>query len=171
MLSPLAGAMNRQTSSTPSVDSHPSRRPRWTAKQSAVSSSGPRNWWPHSWAKIHIFTGVETFAIRRGLRIKNPGYAAPKSSSWLSRTVGRWPQDSRRRSNVSWPGGTIFASPPTWATYSSGVGGPSAREAGAPNDIMLTAKTIARAACCVQCRSERCSFIQPMLAIQCEYRR
>ena len=41
MLSPLAGAMKRHTSSRPSGVSHFSARPRCTAKQSASSSSGP----------------------------------------------------------------------------------------------------------------------------------
>ena len=67
MLSPLAGEMNRHTSSSPSGVSQPCRRPRCTAKQSAVSSSGPRNWWPHSCAWIHSLTGVETLAQQLGI--------------------------------------------------------------------------------------------------------
>ena len=73
MLSPLAGAMKRHTSSRPSGVSHFSARPRCTAKQSASSSSGPRNWCPHSCAWIHSLTGVETLPSSFLLRMRKPG--------------------------------------------------------------------------------------------------
>ena len=73
MLSPLAGLMNLHTSSTPSVVSQPCLRPRWTAKQSAVSSSGPRNWCPHSCAKIHSFTDGRNLGDQLRVEDQEPG--------------------------------------------------------------------------------------------------
>ena len=101
MLSPLAGAMNRQTSSRPSGVSQPCRRPRCTAKQSAVSSSGPRNWWPHSWAWIHILTGVETLVSSLGLRMRKPGIGGAVVVEIVvehRRAAGRTPACARRAS-------------------------------------------------------------------------
>src|SRR5262249_47281586 len=59
----------------------------------------------------------DTFASRLGLRIRRPG---------LSKTVGRPPPTRVCPSIFSSPTGTMRASPPTFVTYSSGVGGSAA---------------------------------------------
>src|SRR4029078_3722878 len=122
--SPFSVEMKMQISSMPVASSQPHLTPRLMAKRSALVSSGPSNWWPHSWLYTYIFTAVESGLIRLVLRMTKPGKAPPQLSKFEFNTVGRLPQFTDLPSILRSPCWTSLASAPASFRYSSTVGPP-----------------------------------------------